>query len=700
MGDPDQPPPITVGGVSSPTSANGGASTDTVAPARAEAPTVDLGATGTTLAAPQESAAAKPPPAEMLGYRLVRQLGAGGMGLVYEAHQDRLKRTVALKLLKPEAAGRKDFIDRFLRESKAMAAVSHPNVVGIFDAGEHDGYCYMALEFVPGGDLAKLIKRRGALAPAEAIEIAIGCARGLAAIAAAGLVHRDIKPQNIFLDRDLKPKIGDLGLARAADGADRMTMTGAAWGTPVYMSPEHMRGVADIDARSDIYALGATLFTALTGEEPFSGQTTFVISHKVLNEPTPDPRSRNRAVPPALAAITMKAMAKYRDERYESAEAMIQDLERARDGKPLLHCAVVGAPSATTSTPVPAAMVPRAARAEGFGGGGGGGISLNPQLMKIIAMLVVVGLLYAVVRSMQGETHVERPRVESTAATPADHPSWAAGADSDAIGRFAVVQVGPIAQRLRWIPAGSFAMGSPEEEPGRDHSETRHHVTISSGFWLAETEVTRALWHQVMGGDSAPGEATLPMTGIDADDCRDFLAALAKRVPGLAARLPSEAEWEYACRAGSDAPFSGGTSIDGRGWAASGSLLEAWRVHAGEPGAEIAVEQRLVELRNDPAARPRPVAQAAANAWGLYDMHGNAAERCADAWDGTTPLPAATETDPLSSDGALDVARGGAWFFPPERCRSAARIGVKPAQRSEWLGMRILVPEDAAGARK
>ncbi len=301
---------------------------------------------------PARPAPAKPLPAIIAGYRRGRLLGTGGMAQVFEARHLQLDRVVALKLLKAQVADDADFSLRFLRESHAMAAVTHPNVVAIYDAGESDGLLYMVLEYVPGGDLQRLLKRRGPLPVDEALALIAGCARGVKAIAEAGLVHRDIKPQNIFLARDGQAKIGDLGLARAADGADRMTLTGNSWGTPVFMSPEQIRGIADIDTRTDIYALGATLFTLLTGAEPFSGPTAFVITHQVLSEPAPDPRALNKTISAEVAALIAKAMAKDRDQRYRNADELLEDLERARAGQRLLHAAARPLAGASPAAPL------------------------------------------------------------------------------------------------------------------------------------------------------------------------------------------------------------------------------------------------------------------------------------------------------------------------------------------------------------
>ncbi len=659
------------------------------------------------------------PPLEILGYRRNRKLGAGGMGLVYEAFHARLKRTVALKLLKPGMAADHDFRERFLRESKAMAAVSHPNVVAIYDAGEHDGWLFMALEYVPGGDVARLLHRRGVLDDREASVIILGCARGLAAIAAAGLVHRDIKPANIFLDRSNQPKIGDLGLARASDGADRMTMTGMSWGTPAYMSPEQIRGVADIDIRADIYALGATLYTILTGVEPYCGATTYVITHKVLTDPLPDPRAHNMLIQPALVAIIHKAMDKDRAARYQAPEELIQDLERAMSGRTLLHAgAAPPAPSPTSPTAfaaAPAGMKPRAAVAAPAGMALP---SVNPLAMKLLALVAVAVLLAVVVVSMQGGTRIEH----ATAAKPAsDGPVWASATGTDAHGRWAEFTLGSAGSRFRWIPPGTFRMGSPEDEPGRDPGETPHAVTITRGFYLQSTECTQALWREIMHADpsafiaerpAAPGGSSststaastgeLPVESVSWNDCRDFLAALARRLPGAAVRLPTEAEWEYACRAGSGQAYAGSDMIAGRGWAAEGALLDAWRKHVGEPGVEQTVAHAYASMvaetnSGDPPPRSHAVASLAPNAWGLYDMHGNVLEWCSDAWDGIQPQFSGQSSEPIvdpeQTAGGMSVCRGGAWYLPAERCRSGARHGLPPGTRNAYTGLRIVICE-------
>ncbi|MBA3708711.1 MAG: protein kinase, partial [Planctomycetes bacterium] len=576
MGPPDREAPPAVPAVTIAGSGGQGETTNTlVLGAGGARAAVAAAETMATNLAPPQSGRVIEPPQVIAGYRRVRTLGAGGMGLVYEAVNDRLKRTVALKLLKPQMADKKDFVDRFLRESKAMAAVSHANVVAIYDSGEQDGFLYMALEFVPGVDCAKLLHRRGTLEERDALPIMIGCAQGLEAIHAAGLVHRDIKPQNIFIDREGRPKVGDLGLARSVDGADRMTITGTAWGTPSYMSPEQVRGIADIDIRSDIYALGATLFTLLTGVEPFTGATSYVITDLVLNAPTPDPRTHNKLITPAMVAVIHKAMAKDREARYQTPTEMRVDLERVLGGKVLVHAAIT---SERTPSPVSRLMSPSAIPGREVHAGRGSAVTLpswDPDTVRLVALLMIGAIMIALVWSLQGRTSVEAPTVQFASGKSVP---WTDALGEDQYGSWADLVVGGVETRFRYCNAGKFSMGSPAEEVGRSPDETRHHVVISAPFWIMSSECTQALYREVIG--SNPSTFTgpdRPVEQVSWDDCQSFCEALNRRVPHLAARLPTEAEWEFACRALTDTPFASRVVAGAPPATAPEALTALWR---------------------------------------------------------------------------------------------------------------------------
>ena len=266
------------------------------------------------------------------GFQIVDKLGQGGMGAVYRATQLSIGREVALKIMSPEVAKNKGFSERFLREAMAMGAINHPNVITCFDAGKDGKILYMALELMTGGDADQLARGNGGILPAaRACGIVRDCAAGLGAIHKAGLIHRDIKPANIFLGDNGTAKLADLGLARQEDGDDQMTRTGTAMGTPAFMSPEQAQGVDDLDIRSDIYALGATLFALSTGQPPFTGQSAYAIVARVINDPVPDPRSLNPNIPEPLVQVIRAAMQKDRKKRLQTPHDLHQLLIRCHE---------------------------------------------------------------------------------------------------------------------------------------------------------------------------------------------------------------------------------------------------------------------------------------------------------------------------------------------------------------------------------
>ncbi len=252
--------------------------------------------------------------------------------------------------------------------------------------------------------------------------------------------------------------------------------------------------------------------------------------------------------------------------------------------------------------------------------------------------------------------------------------------------------------RFRWIPAGSFTMGSPLSEAGRGSSETLHTVSISHGFWLGESTCTRQQWDLIHNPQGAQPPSEYPQTGIDLEDCENAVKLLSAAIAPAVARLPSEAEWEYACRGRTNTPFSCGKYIAGFGYGATGVVAAAWRAHAGEPNPLPAIDADLAAKSGDPDIGCHLVRQLRPNSWGLYDMHGNVLEWCEDAWDGTQALPGTPQTDPLSTDGAMVVGRGGSWHQLADACRSAARTALQASAKEDWLGMRILICEPGAGA--
>jgi serine/threonine-protein kinase len=274
--------------------------------------------------------------AQRLGaYEVLAEVGQGGMGAVFKARQLSIGRLVALKVLPQRLAQNAEFRERFLCEARAAARLNHPNIVHVYDTGSAGGYSFIAMEFVEGRSAAQLLAERGPLPERGALRIARDVAAALDhAHRRGGIIHRDVKPENILVDADGVPKLADLGVAREATRIDGgLTRTGVAIGTPHYMAPEQIRGERELDGRADVYSLGVTLFHLLTGSRPYRGGSGAEVLSKHLTEPMPDPRSIRPDISSAAATIVLKATAKERDDRYPSALAMLDDIGRALAGE-------------------------------------------------------------------------------------------------------------------------------------------------------------------------------------------------------------------------------------------------------------------------------------------------------------------------------------------------------------------------------
>ena len=314
-------------------------------------------------------------------YEIEELVGTGGMSSVYRAHDRLLDRKVALKVLHQQYGDDPEYVERFRREARSVASLSHPNVVTVIDRGEHDGRQFIVFEYVDGENLKRLIQREGPLPVDQAIGLALQVARGLSFAHQQGLVHRDVKPQNVLLNGNGQAKVTDFGIARSLDVQHGMTQTGTVLGTSDYIAPEQAQG-QPVDEQTDIYSLGVVLYEMLTNDVPFEGENFVAVAMQHISEPVPHVRALRPEVPPRLDAAVQRAMAKDSEDRFPTMAAFCQELEACR-----------GADEQDTegTQVIPPSRAPRAVRRRG--------VSPWPFVLVLIGLLAIGGIVAALVLS-------------------------------------------------------------------------------------------------------------------------------------------------------------------------------------------------------------------------------------------------------------------------------------------------------------
>jgi len=535
-------------------------------------------------------------------YELIRKLGAGAFGEVWLARHRHLGVERAMKIPTDPAC-----VKQLRLEGRLQFELDHPNIVHTFDLDPDHSPPYFVMEYVEGESLRDRLRREGKLAPDDAVRILCQVLGALVAAHEAGVLHRDLKPENILLGADGTVKLSDFGLGKVqAEVTRSLLLSGSMMsasgrsvsGTYDYMSPQQRRG-DEPAPHDDLYAVGIMACELLAGERPAPG----IPLDELLEE---------AGVDPAFCPLIQKALTRPK-RRYASAAEM---LEAFQDGaKPQ--------PAPPPLPPAPAQ--PRPAPAP------------KPRVQ--------------VYRGWPFDPAEAKRRQEETAAALGVPVEKHVDLDDG------------VKLTLVLIPAGEFDMGSPKGEEDRDDDEVLHRVRITKPFYIGKHPVTQAQWEAVSGPSPSDFKgAENPVESVSWHDCQGFAEELNCRLGGSRFALPTEAQWEYACRAGSHMRFCFGRS--------SRKLANyAW--YEDNSGNET-----------HPVGRKRP------NAWGLHDVHGNVWEWCAD-WYGKYPTSAAEDPRGPSSGGNR-VLRGGSWSNGPKLLRSANRDCRGPTHSYYRIGVRVV----------
>ena len=454
----------------------------------------------------------------MIGkYPVVRILGEGGMGQVLLAREPVTDSLVAIKLIKPEFLNKGWAVHRFLTEARHMFRMSHAAIIRVLDVSDRAEGPYFVMPFMSGGSLADKIKPGEPLPPETILPIARSVAEALHHAHTHGITHRDLKPSNVLLDAEGKAHLADFGLLRTFLN-DTLVDAGQPQmeGTVPYMSPAVAAGKAE-DTRCDIYAFGCLLYEMLTGQPPYQGPTVDAVLKQIQTGPPSPIRQFNPHAPANLVAIADHAMARELRDRYATMADVVNDLDRAANGKEPIepHGREKGSP--------------------------------NRRRALIAAGVVALVGLAAFGISRLDWKHGDQQQVIASPVPPQKYLTVDLG--------------GGVTMDFVLIRSGSFTMGS---------DTAAHKVTLTKPYYLGKYEVTQEQWQQVMGSNPSNFKgAKNPVENVSWTDCQNFIAKLQEKVPGQTFRLPTEAEWEYACRAGNTGDYCYG---DGEG-----SLAEyAW----------------------------------------------------------------------------------------------------------------------------
>ena len=698
-------------------------------------------------------------------YRIIKEIGEGGMSYVFLAEHVKLKTKKAVKMLAPHLTGASGFKERFLKEGLAQAQLEHDNIVKVIDYIEQNNKTFIVMDYIQGKCLDEIIELKGRLSEHESIKIARDVLNALNYAHMKNVVHRDIKPSNIIVAQNGKAMLMDFGIAFMV-GDKRLTSTGMNIGTSLYMSPEQITSPQKIDHRVDVYSMGVVLYEMLTGEVPFDDDSEYIVKEKHVRELPIPPRQKCQDISKAMEGIVMKALEKDPDNRFhgcgeflgyiKALESEIEYPDTGGNDELNLSNADESKNSTGSSELADETDLSDISDEKNLDNEYSsnehehtGDVKDNHQpeknkFVQVISIIILITILAFVFISFYQNRHHNSVQIdmddkynneysvqldqedENTAQFDQENEDAVQlvqeNEDSVQLDQKEVVQhlekpindnvlsrkkilqelddekdanenltpkteieitpppvqtivINSLDMEFKRVDKGRFMMGTPQYETGRDDDEKQYMVIISKDFFMQTKEVSQEQFKKLMGDhqswhNSCPN---CPVESASWHKILDFIDKLnhkfEERINGRKYRLPTEAEWEYVCRAKTNTPFYFGYSLS-------------------ENQANFGKNNKYGETT-------LPVGTYQPNEWGFYDMHGNVSEWCSDWY---TDYPSVLSKDPQVIEKVFYdriVVRGGAWNDKETSCRSGNRMRVKPnVNDANNIGFRLVMTQN------